>query len=719
MPTAKKTSARDKEAVHLPSAQSRRPDEIREAHLINLRDGVLSDSGALKTTPESLTALFEKHLPQALEEAKKAGAPLRILFFAHGGLNNENASVATALSRVSWWLRNGVYPIFFIWETGLMETFGQMLEREMNERWAALTGLFGRRGAMDFIADRATDPAVERVARMIGGVGVWGQMKNSAERSSARDTGGAWLAARHLKAFLKSAKEHPVELHAIGHSAGCIFHAHFLAALKVELGADGPTVKTLHLLAPAIRTDLFKAKMVPLLGKGIDSLAVFTMNDAKERDDTCMKVYRKSLLYLIHQALEPEESCPLLGLQKSVRQDAELRALLEPAKAGLADVVWSPDSSGPRHSSDCVTHGGFDDDTATMNSVCRRMLGKNAIYVYNVNPRALGELDLESGPTDEQITLGILAEHALRMQAVAAVPGPVDERISRPIVAPNVIIHAAGGRRALCIGINDYPNPADRLSGCVSDATNWESFFSSEGFGTELLLNSSATYDGILSSIRELVESTKTGDVIAIQYAGHGTQMEALDGRKTESDGLDEALCCYDFRTGSLVLDNDLGAIFSRVKKGVSLSVFLDSCNSGSATRNSPFGPVAVPLPEDAVRRQILADPALNAANRAFRGTVKEPTKGTRRAARNPYESAIDILFAAALPSQFAHESGGAGVFTRTTLSYLSESNGPLTNGRLIKAVQEAFPDEFRSAQQPEIYCSKAAEYKPFLGGPQ
>lgn len=125
--------------------------------------------------------------------------------------------------------------------------------------------------------------------------------------------------------------------------------------------------------------------------------------------------------------------------------------------------------------------------------------------------------------------------------------------------------------------------------------------------------------------------------------------------------------------------------------------------------------------PPDAVRRQVHADRELNEANAAFRaslGAGARAAKKKHKLARtvNPYADAVDVLFSAALPHQFAHELGGAGVFTRTAMRVLGGQNGELTNGGFANRVKEAFPGEFRSVQQPEIYCSKASEANLFLG---
>jgi Caspase domain/N-acetylmuramoyl-L-alanine amidase len=689
-----------------------------EAHLINLRAGRLSQSGSATTSEADLEAIFQVHLPAALDEARAAARPLRIMFFAHGGLNDEKGSLETAIKRIPWWVKNDIYPIFFIWETGLMETLGQMLERKTDDVWGKIKSIFGRRGAGEFIADHATDPAIERLARAVGGVSIWGAMKDSAERASAPNTGGAWLAARHLSDFLKTANGHPVELHAVGHSAGSIFHAHFLAAVTSALGPNGPGIRTLHHLAPAIRVDLFKSKVLPLLGKGIDQLTLYTMTDVLEKRDTCMKVYGKSLLYLIHYGLEPEVRCPLIGLEQSVRADAVLKNLFEPVAPGLAEVIWSTSQGGPRHSSESCTHGGFDDDEMTMNSVCRRILGRDDIQGYKVGSRHAGPDQITQEPTDEEIALGILTAHALRGQPEAPQTPPAAEKLPDATTSPNIIIREGGKRLALCVGIDTYPEERDRLNGCVNDTRRWQDYLQSIGFRTERMLNGEATRKAILESLGGMVASAKSGDLIVVQYAGHGTQVTDQSGDETD-DSADEALCCHDFRTGRLVLDDDLKDIILTLHPAAALNFFFDSCHSGSATRmSSPTGPRVSKVPVNAVRRMVFADRDLNEAHAAFQKELPSVISSTRSARKrgggDPYDGATDILFAAALPHQYAHEIHGGGVFTDTAMKVLA-GGGTFTNRSFMDAVKAGFPDSFSDSQSPELYCASGRKSKPFL----
>ena len=43
---------------------------------------------------------------------------------------------------------------------------------------------------------------------------------------------------------------------------------------------------------------------------------MFTMSESFEKDDTCIGIYGKSLLYLIRGALENEPQAEILGLQE-------------------------------------------------------------------------------------------------------------------------------------------------------------------------------------------------------------------------------------------------------------------------------------------------------------------------------------------------------------------------------------------------------------------
>ena len=111
--------------------------------------------------------------------------------------------------------------------------------------------------------------------------------------------------------------------------------------------------------------------------------------------------------------------------------------------------------------------------------------------------------------------------------------------------------------------------------------------FRAGGFDVTVLTDAAATRDEILRGILELVSGAAPGDVLAVQYSGHGTFVPDLDGDEDDGDvASDEALCPVDFRgTGRLIIDDDLARIWDAIPEGVSLTCFFDSCHSGSANR--------------------------------------------------------------------------------------------------------------------------------------
>ena len=344
-------------------------------HLVNLKVGRLSGEGEASSTPEDIDAIFEQHLPQAVSELP-AGQKLRLLFYAHGGLVSEASGLQIASKHIDWWRSNGVYPVYFIWETGFFETIGQLLGRAQQGSRAVTRGL----------ADFTTDPLLEIGARVLQGPRIWGGMKSSAEHAvdppsgsggSGDIGGGAHYVARQLKAFC-DAHAGQVELHAVGHSAGSIFHSHFL---PLAHGLGVPAFRTAHFLAPAVRVDTFRQHLLEHIGPGraVESLTLYTMRRDFERQDNCAQIYRKSLLYLIFNALEDRRATSILGLEESLRGDADLKRLfgLAGTSATPSSVVWSPTPGDTgRSASTSQSHGGFDDDAPTMNSVVRRVLDK-------------------------------------------------------------------------------------------------------------------------------------------------------------------------------------------------------------------------------------------------------------------------------------------------------------------------------------------------------
>lgn len=335
-------------------------------HFVNLgNDGRFSQSGLYSTDPREVEDVIQTSFVEKISAWN--GTP-RLMLYAHGGLNDEKASASRIASLLPYFLENEIYPLHFMWETGFAETLTGIIQDafrrgplkswrdEMKERF------------LDLI-----DEAIELGSRPLGKP-VWGQMKQNAESASRNRSGGARYVAKRITDY---AQKKPLELHLVGHSAGSIFHGHLVPLLvNREL-----KVKTLTLLAPACTMELFEKNLLAHLGNGIERLTVFNLTDATEQADKVGPTYNKSLLYLVSEAFEDDKATPLAGMQKFWTQDSVARPTFgKPAFENERGVVYTTgDGPALRLRTESTTHGGFDNDEETLNSMLRIILGTNRL----------------------------------------------------------------------------------------------------------------------------------------------------------------------------------------------------------------------------------------------------------------------------------------------------------------------------------------------------
>jgi hypothetical protein len=520
-------------------------------------------------------------------------------------------------------------------------------------------------------------------------------MKHSAALASstaAGAEGGATYTAKKLAQFC--AANASVELHAVGHSAGAIFHSHFLN-MAHGLG-NVPAFKTLHLLAPAARTDIFKKLLAPLMGNQVAHTTLFTMLKQFEKNDNCARIYRKSLLYLIHFALENARETPILGLEESLRADASLRQHFGIGTVSAhGEVVWSKTSlSDGRSASHSTTHGGFDDDVATMSSVARRIL-------------SLGDKDRLKAPFPPERSGRATREWSDEVdwpEGFEAAPAvafpPTGAAYASAAVASNRAppVSAGGRRRALCVGIDQYSQSP--LSGCVADARLWMSTFVQLGFEPPVtLLDGQATRQAILDELARLLQASGAGDIVAFQYSGHGTQVPDTNG--DEDDGTDEAICPYDMDSGAFLVDDDLADVLALTPQGVNVTLFMDCCHSGTVSR---FAIGSGPAGRGRNERPRFIRPSQRAieAHLRFRAT-----QGPPRGRRGP-ASMREILFSACHATEVAWESGGQGEFTLRATRELSAGANGISHQDFIDRVRHAFGAQPR--QSPQLDCAPGRE---------
>ena len=277
-------------------------------------------------------------------------------------------------------------------------------------------------------------------------------------------------------------------------------------------------------------------------------------------------------------------------------------------------------------------------------------------------------------------------------------------------------------RKALLIGINDYapagPGGPD-LQGCVPDVQDVAHTLNALGIvpakpGTlRILTDVRATRTNILNGLKWLLTKVKKGDLIIFYYSGHGSQLPDLEG--DEIDGKDETLCPHDYSTAGMITDDDLRQVLSGVPAGVALEVILDSCHSGTGTRETAALSSA-PLSESLSYRYV--DPPLDYcyfldANPSLptRRILRRTGGGKDAVAANKLNH---VLWAACWDNQTSAETRiegspiSRGVFTYCFCKVLRRTGADITRDRL-DALVSADIKRLGFGQVPQLEGTKEA----------
>jgi len=252
-------------------------------------------------------------------------------------------------------------------------------------------------------------------------------------------------------------------------------------------------------------------------------------------------------------------------------------------------------------------------------------------------------------------------------------------------------------KRALCIGINDYPGTDNDLSGCVNDVADWTSALRKRGFEVEQLLNEQATGRTIRAAMKSLVSSARPGDSVVIQYSGHGSFVPDLDG--DEPDGTDECICPHDVATKGPITDDELFDLYSLRQPGVRVVMISDSCHSGSVARFAPITtPPTMPGRSAPQRKVRFLPPAtfLSKGNAAKLGA----RRGMRRS--SPPGRYAALLLAACQDVEYSWDAyfrgRPNGAFTFVALRALAD----LPRGAVYRDWHKAIRKELPSQQYPQ-----------------
>jgi metacaspase-1 len=259
---------------------------------------------------------------------------------------------------------------------------------------------------------------------------------------------------------------------------------------------------------------------------------------------------------------------------------------------------------------------------------------------------------------------------------------------------------------ALCIGINDYPGTGSDLAGCVNDANDWAKALRGRGFNVAQLLNRQATGKAMRQAIRSTLGGAKAGDVVLVQYSGHGSFVDDLDG--DEPDGTDECLCPYDVNSKGALTDDELFTIYSARPQGVKVLMISDSCHSGTVAR---FAPISTPptmrgarAPQRKVR--FLPPTVFLSARRAARLGMQRATRSSSPPGRN-----AALLISGCQDTEYSYdayfEGRPNGAFTFIALRALASLKAGATYADWYTAIRKALPSQ-QYPQSPNLYGSSS-----------
>ncbi|WGM39775.1 caspase family protein [Caulobacter sp. NIBR1757] len=167
-------------------------------------------------------------------------------------------------------------------------------------------------------------------------------------------------------------------------------------------------------------------------------------------------------------------------------------------------------------------------------------------------------------------------------------------------------------RKALLVGINEYPDPANRLEGCVNDVFTMSSVLQDCGFKPEeirVCLDERATAQGILDRMAWLLEGANPLDELVFYYSGHGARIPEY-GENQEPDHHVESLVPWDFdwTPERSITDDQIYCLYSQLPYDTRLMLFFDCCQSGGIHREGGRRARGITPPDDIRHRELKWD---------------------------------------------------------------------------------------------------------------
>ncbi|HSC73900.1 MAG TPA: caspase family protein [Gaiellaceae bacterium] len=136
------------------------------------------------------------------------------------------------------------------------------------------------------------------------------------------------------------------------------------------------------------------------------------------------------------------------------------------------------------------------------------------------------------------------------------------------------------------VGLNEvdpdhYQGWNGKLVACEFDASDMEEVARGRGFETHKLLTKDATAQALTAALEDAASKLESGDILVPTYSGHGGQVPDTNG--DEQDRMDETWVLYDRQ----LVDDELYSLLGKLKPGVRVAMFSDSCHSGTVARDA------------------------------------------------------------------------------------------------------------------------------------
>lgn len=256
-------------------------------------------------------------------------------------------------------------------------------------------------------------------------------------------------------------------------------------------------------------------------------------------------------------------------------------------------------------------------------------------------------------------------------------------------------------KRALCVGINNYPGTNSDLSGCVNDAQDWAAELRTRDYDVTILLDSSATLSRITNGLKELLSDAKRGDQLVFTFSGHGSWLPDRDG--DDEDTRDEMLCPYDVTNGAYLMDDMISDIFEEKPTGVKLFFISDSCHSGTVSRFA----LTERRPQEQQTRVRFLPPLNFVRDRELAEIIRQTPHHSRRL----IEKYPSVLLAGCRDTEYSYDAWfnrrPNGAFTRVAIDALRRN--PSKPVEWMRFIRERLPSN-DYPQTPQLYGNARAK---------